>query len=302
LGYLTPLFISDILSLMPHTLKELEKIAYDLREDVVTMLEEAGSGHTAGSLGTAELFSALYFNILDITPKNFNSLYRDHFILSGGHICPIWYATLSKAGFFPKKELWKLRKTGTLLQGHPNYEDRKMKPVGLENIPGVENASGSLGQGLSIAIGMALAAKLDGLNNRIYCMTGDGELDEGQVWEAAMFGGNRVTNLTWIIDRNGIQLDGNTKDIMPLEGLHGKLESFNWYVLEIDGHNDEEIINSCKMAKAVVQRPTAIIAHTIPGKGVDFMEYKFEWHGKAPSESEEKEALEELEALEEEIK
>jgi len=287
---------------MPHTIKDLEKMAYDLREDVVTMLAEAGSGHTASALGTAEIFSTLYFHVMDITPKNFSKRERDHFILSGGHTCPIWYATLSKAGFFPKKELWKLRKTGSLLQGHPNFEDRNMKEDGLKNIPGVENASGSLGQGLSIAIGKALAMKIDGMPNRIYCLTGDGEMDEGQIWEAAMFAGNYpLNNLVWIIDNNGIQLDGNTEKIMPLGNIREKLESFNWYTIEIDGHNVEEIINSCNMAKAVVQRPTAIIAHTIPGNGVDFMEYKFEWHGKSPSKKEEKEALEELEAIEEKI-
>jgi len=287
---------------MPHTVRDIEKIAYDLRKDVITMLEEAGSGHTASALGTAEIFSSLYFNILDITPKNFLDQNRDHFLLSGGHICPIWYATLSKAGFFNKKELWNLRKTGALLQGHPNYEDRSNKTEGLQNIPGVENTSGSLGQGLSMAIGKAIASKLDNINNRIYCLTGDGELDEGQIWEAAMFAGNYpLNNITWIIDKNGIQLDGNTKDIMPLENLRDKLESFNWYTIEIDGHNVEEIINSCNMAKAVTQRPSAIIAHTIPGKGVDFMEYKFEWHGKPPSENEKKLAIKELDSLKEKI-
>lgn len=292
--------MNDILYLMPkYNVKELEKVAYELRQDVITMLKEAGSGHTAGALGTAEIFSSLYFNILDITPKNFNQRERDTFILSGGHICPIWYATLAHAGFFSKKELWKLRKTGALLQGHPNFEDRNSKPLGLENIPGVENASGSLGQGLSIAIGKAIALKLDNLNHRVYCLTGDGELNEGQIWEAAMFAPHYgLNNLTWLIDSNGIQLDGYTKDILNMLDLKAKLESFGWYVLEIDGHNCEEIINSCQMAKAVVQRPTVIIAHTIPGKGVDFMEYKFEWHGKTPSEKEAQKAMKELRSLE----
>lgn len=287
---------------MPQSTKELQKIAYELRKDVITMLEEAGSGHTASALGTAEIFSTLYFDILDITPNNFDNFERDHFLLSGGHVCPIWYATLAKAGYIDKKELWKLRKTGALLQGHPSFEDRNNKKEGLTNTPGVENASGSLGQGLSMAVGKALALKLNKLNNRVYVLTGDGELDEGQIWEAAMFAGNRpLNNLTWIIDKNGIQLDGNTRDIMPLEDLRGKLESFNWYTIEIDGHNIEEIINSCNMAKAVVQRPTAIIAHTIPGKGVDFMEYKFEWHGKSPSKSEETEAVKKLSSIEKTI-
>jgi transketolase len=222
--------MNDILYLMPkYDVKELEKVAYELRQDVITMLKEAGSGHTAGALGTAEIFSSLYFNILDITPKNFNQRERDTFILSGGHICPIWYATLANAGFFSKKELWKLRKTGALLQGHPNFEDRNIKPFGLENIPGVENASGSLGQGLSMAIGKAIAFKLDGLNHRVYCLTGDGELNEGQIWEAAMFAPHYgLNNLTWIIDSNGIQLDGYTKDILNMLDLKAKLESFGW--------------------------------------------------------------------------
>lgn len=280
------------------SVQEIEKIAYELRQDVITMLLEAGSGHTAGALGTAEIFSALYFNILDINPKNFNEKDRDVFVLSGGHICPIWYATLSKAGFFPKKELWKLRKTGELLQGHPNFEDKQNGDSGIPNIPGVENASGSLGQGLSIAIGKAISMKLDNINNRVYCITGDGELNEGQIWEAAMFAPNYgINNLTWIIDNNGIQLDGPNKEIMNLLDLRAKLESFGWYTIEIDGHNVEEIINSCSMAKAVSQRPTAIIAHTIPGKGVDFMEYKFEWHGKVPSEKEAQKAIKELKSL-----
>ncbi|MFH1899162.1 MAG: transketolase [Patescibacteria group bacterium] len=268
--------------------KKLYQVANKLRQLVVDMLLEAGTGHTAGSLGTAEIFTALYFHTLNIDPQNPNMKNRDRFVLSNGHIVPIWYATLSHRGFFPEKELWTLRKINSKLQGHPV----------LGTVPGIENTSGSLGQGFSQAIGMALAAKMDKQNYRIYCMTGDGELDEGQVWEAAMFAPNKkLNNITWIIDRNNIQSDGNTEDVMPLENLKEKLESFNWFVIEIDGHNIAEIISAFNMAKTITQRPTAIIAHTIPGKGVKFMENDFRWHGIAPNSKEAKTALEELKTL-----
>lgn len=268
---------------------ELEKIAVDLRESVIEMLMEAKSGHSAGSMGTADIFAALYFHILNIDPQNPQDPVRDRFVLSNGHICPILYAALARRGFFPVYELKTLRKINTKLQGHPHYG----------SVPGVENSSGPLGQGLSQAIGMALAAKLNSGTQRIYCMTSDGELQEGQTWEAAMYAGNkRVSNLTWIIDRNNIQIDGYTEDIMPLEPLRAKLEAFNWYTVEVDGHNIEEIINACNMAKAVQQRPTVIVAHTIPGKGVDFMESKYDWHGKTPNKAEGEKALNELRTLE----
>ncbi len=268
--------------------KKLYQVANKLRQLVVDMLLEAGTGHTAGSLGTAEIFTALYFHTLNIDPQNPSMKNRDRFVLSNGHIVPIWYATLSHRGFFPEGELWTLRKINSKLQGHPV----------LGTVPGIENTSGSLGQGFSQAIGMALAAKIDKQNYRIYCMTGDGELDEGQVWEAAMFAPNKkLNNITWIIDRNNIQSDGNTEDVMPLENLKEKLESFNWFVIEIDGHNIAEIISAFNMAKTITQRPTAIIAHTIPGKGVKFMENDFRWHGIAPNSKEAKTALEELKTL-----
>jgi transketolase len=275
------------------TIKKLELKAIDIREDVIKMLLEAGSGHSAGSLGTADIFSALYFHILNVDPKKPDQPERDRFILSNGHICPVWYATLANKGYFSKTKLKTLRKTGSQLIGHP-----------LRNsLPGIENTSGSLGQGLSQAIGIALAAKIDNKQYRVYCMTGDGELDEGQIWEAAMFAANKhLSNLTWIIDRNFIQIDGHTEEVMPLENLREKLESFNWYVVEVDGHNIEEFINACNMAKAVSQRPTAIISHTIPGKGVEFMEYKVEWHGKPPNKDQAKIALRQLRSLEGKIK
>ncbi len=267
---------------------DLPQIANDLRKTVIEMLLEAKSGHSAGSLGTADIFTALYFNILNIDPKNPDMEGRDRFILSNGHIVPIWYATLSARGYFDKKELWTFVKMGTKLQGHPKYN----------SLPGIENSSGSLGQGFSQAIGMALAAKMDNKIHRIYVMTGDGELQEGQIWEGAMFAPNKkLNNLTWIIDRNNIQIDGFTENIMSPENLREKLESFNWSVVEVNGHNIEEIISACNMAKTVTRRPTVIIAHTIPGKGVEFMQYKFEWHGKPPDKKEALEALKNLRSL-----
>ena len=268
--------------------EELYKKSNKLKQTVIDMLTEAGSGHTAGSLGTAEIFTALYFQILNVDPKNPHKKNRDRFLLSNGHICPIWYATLSERGFFPKSELWKLRKINSKLQGHPK----------MNSLPGIENTSGSLGQGLSQAIGVAISAKMDNLNYRVYCMTGDGELNEGQIWEAAMFAPNRkLNNITWIIDRNNIQSDGKTEDIMPLEDLKEKLESFNWFVVEINGHSIEEIISACKMAKSITQRPTAIIAHTIPGEGIEFMENNYKWHGKVPNKKEAIAAKEELQSI-----
>ena len=261
------------------------KISNKLRQSVIDMLTESGSGHTAGSLGTAEIFTALYFKILNIDPDNPTKKTRDRFLLSNGHICPIWYAALSERGFFPKAELWKLRKVNSKLQGHPKKD----------SVPGIENSSGSLGQGLSQAIGIALAAKMDSKNYRVYCMTGDGEMNEGQIWEAAMFAPNKkLNNITWIIDRNNIQSDGNTEDIMPLEDLKDKLESFNWYVIEINGHSIEEMVSACDAAKSIKQRPTVIIAHTVPGEGVNFMENRYQWHGRVPNK---KEALAAKEAL-----
>lgn len=274
-------------------IQEIELIANELRQTVIKMLLEAKSGHSAGPLGTAEIFATLYFEILNIDPKNTNDPNRDRLVLSAGHICPILYATLAHKGFFEKKELLTLRKFGTRLHGHPHNLA----------LPGIENSSGPLGQGLSQGIGMALAAKMDSRNYRVYVIGSDGELQEGQIWEAAMFAPkNRLNNLTWIIDRNNIQIDGYTEDVMPLEPLRDKLEAFNWYVIEIDGHNVEEIMSALNMSKAIFERPTVIIAHTIPGKGVDFMQYKFAWHGKPPSEKEARVALAQLRSLKGQIK
>lgn len=257
------------------------------------MLAEAGSGHTAGSLSTADIFTALYFHTLRVSPERPKTPYRDRLVLSNGHVCPILYAALAEKGFFSKTKLKKLRKLNSELEGHPV----------CSLLPGVENTSGSLGQGLSQAIGIAMSSKIDGRNYRVYCITGDGELNEGQVWEAAMLAPKQnLSNLTWIIDRNNIQIDGSTNRIMPLEILKYKLESFGWYVIEINGHDFRELINAFDTTKGVNRRPTAIIAHTVPGRGVSFMEYKFDWHGKVPSKKEAELALEELKVLDGEIK
>ncbi len=270
-------------------LMELEEIAVQLRQDVIKMLLAAGSGHSAGSLDLADIFSALYFRVLNVDPKNPTDPDRDRLVLSNGHTCPILYATLAKRGFFDESLLKTLRQFGSPLQGHPH----------INSVPGVDFTSGPLGQGLSLACGMALSAKMDVKSYRVYCITGDGELNEGAIWESAMFApAHKLNNLTWIIDRNNIQIDGHTEEVMPLEPLRDKLEAFNWYVVEINGHNVEEILSACDMAKSVYERPTAIIAHTIPGKGVAEMEYKVEWHGKPPSKELAQKALRELRTLE----
>lgn len=270
-------------------LVELEEIAVQLRQDVIKMLLVAGSGHSAGSLDLADIFSALYFSVLNVDPKNPADPNRDRLILSNGHTCPILYATLAKKGFFDKSLLKTLRQFESPLQGHPH----------INSVPGVDFTSGPLGQGLSLACGMALSAKMDAKPYRVYCITSDGELNEGAIWESAMFAPNhKLNNLTWIIDRNNIQIDGHTEEVMPLEPLRDKLEAFNWYVVEINGHNIEEILSACDLAKSIFERPTAIIAHTIPGKGVAEMEYKVEWHGKPPSKELAQQALRELRTLE----
>jgi transketolase len=273
---------------MKHTIKELETIANTIREDIINMLVAAGSGHSAGPLGMTDVFTALYFEIMDYEAKNPDYPERDRLILSNGHICPVRYAAMAEAGFFPKEELLTLRKLGTRLQGHP---ERK-------RLPGVETTSGPLGSGLAQATGYAYAARMDNRRFRVYCVCSDGEHDEGNHWEAVMFAGkNNLSNLTAIVDRNNIQIDGFTEDVMPLEPLTEKYKSFNWSVIEVDGHNFEEIIAAVGQAKAIQNNPTVIIAHTIPGKGVPFMENKFEWHGKPPNKEEAKAALNDLRTL-----
>lgn len=274
-------------------LTNLEEKAVLIREDIIKMLLEAGSGHSAGPLGMTDIFTALYFHILNIDPHNPTDPSRDRLVLSNGHICPVLYATLAHRGYFPISELKTLRKLGTRLQGHPHRSA----------LPGLETTSGPLGSGLSQSAGMALSAKMDGAKWHVFCLMGDGEQDEGNVWEAAMLVGKyKLHNLTAIIDRNNIQIDGFTEDIMPLDDLAAKYTAFGWHVLEIDGHNMTQIVDAVNQAKAIYEKPTMIIAHTIPGKGVDFMESKFEWHGKPPNADEAKIALHELRTLQNQIR
>ncbi len=283
--------------MIPHLheakLKTLEEKANTIRQDIISMLLEAKSGHSAGPLGMADVFTAFYFHILNHNPKKPDWEERDKLVLSNGHICPVLYAALANAGYFPRIELKTLRKFGSRLQGHPHR--------GI--LPGLETTSGPLGSGLSQAAGMALAAKMDGKKNRIYCLTSDGEHDTGNYWEAVMFAAkNKLNNLTVVIDRNNIQIDGFTENVMPLEPLRQKYESFNWNVLDVDGHNMSQLVDAVNEAHAIYEKPTVIIAHTIPGKGVSFMEWQYSWHGKTPNAEEAKKALEELRTLQGKIK
>lgn len=274
--------------LFDEKLKDLELKAVKARELVIETLLEAGSGHSAGSLGMADIFIAFYFHILRHDPKHPDWVDRDRLILSNGHICPIQYVTLAMAGYFPIEELKTLRKLNSRLQGHPHRT----------SLPGLETTSGPLGEGISQAIGIALAAKLDKKNYHVYCLTSDGEHQEGNTWEALMFAAkNKLDNLTVVIDRNNIQIDGFTENVMPLEYLKSKYEAFNWYVQEVDGHNIRAFVEAIDQTRAVHQKPSVLIAHTIPGFGVDFMENKFEWHGKPPNEEEAKKAIDELRTL-----
>lgn len=269
---------------------QLEEAANVIRQDIIRMLERAGSGHSAGPLGMADIFTALYFNILKHDPQNPEWDGRDRLLLSNGHTNPVLYATLARAGYFSVDELMTLRQFGTRLQGHPERT----------KLPGVETTSGPLGEGLSQGAGMAYVMKhIDERPNQwVYVMMGDGELDEGNVWEAAMFAAKyKLSNLIGIIDRNNIQIDGSTEDVMPLEDLRGKWESFGWHVQEIDGNNIESVVDAAAMARAITNQPSVIIAHTIPGKGVDFMEYDYHWHGMPPNSEQAREALKKLRTL-----
>lgn len=277
-------------------IKNLELIANNIRESIIQMLLEAGSGHTAGPLGMADVFTALYFHILKHDPARPDWEDRDRVVLSNGHICPVLYATMAHAGYFPVKELKTLRKFGSRLQGHPHREF----------LPMLETSSGPLASGLSQAVGMALADRIDrgvSSDRTIYALLSDGEHDSGQIWEAGMLAGkNRLRNLIAIVDRNNIQIDGFTEDIMPLEPFKAKWEAWNWHVQEIDGHSFTEIISAVNEAKAVFEKPSMIIARTIPGKGVPAFERKFEWHGKPPNKEEAAMALAALRTLEGKIR
>ncbi len=269
-------------------IKELELKATQARELVIETLLEAGSGHSAGPLGMADIFTAFYFHILNHDPKNPDWADRDRLILSNGHICPIRYVSMAMSGYFPIDELKTLRKLNSRLQGHPHRTA----------LPGVETTSGPLGEGISQAIGIALAAKMDKKNYHVYCLTSDGEHQEGNTWEALLVASKyKLDNLTVVIDRNNIQIDGFTEDILPLDYLRAKYESFNWHAMEVDGHNMRTFVDTVGEALAIHQKPTVIIANTIPGKGVSFMENKVEWHGKPPNPEEEKKAMDELRTL-----
>lgn len=269
---------------------QLQRKANDIRQDIIKMLEAAGSGHCAGSLGLADIVASLYFNIMNYDPHNPEWEDRDVFFLSNGHTVPVQYAAMAEAGFFDKDELTTLRKLGSRLQGHPERT----------KLPGIENTSGPLGSGLAQAAGYAYSLQyLDKNSHRfVYCIVGDGELNEGNIWETAMFAGKyKLSQLIVFIDRNNIQIDGNTEDVMPLDSLTDKWESFGWHVVEIDGHNIQSVIDAVNVGKAVTNRPTIVIAHTIPGKGVDFMEYDYRWHGVAPNSEQAKMAMQKLRTL-----
>lgn len=271
------------------TLKQLEKIAHKMRLDLITMLTVAGSGHSAGPMALADFFTAMYFYILRHDPKKPQWKLRDRLYLSAGHLVPIRYVALIHAGYMPKTYLKKLRKLGYPLQGHPSLHDTGVM---------IEHSSGPLGQGYSNAVGAALAAKLRGDKHFVYLLTSDGEHNEGQAWEAVMSAAKyKLNNLIVFVDRNNIQIDGYTEDVMPLESLKAKYEAFNWHVIEIDGHNIEQIIDAAEYGKAIYEKPTVVIMHTIPGKGVSYMEYDYTWHGKPPTQEQAVVALKELRSL-----
>jgi len=271
--------------------KFLEERANDIRQSIIKMLLAAGSGHTAGPLGMADIFTALYCRILKHDPKNPKWPERDRLVLSNGHICPVLYAAMAYAGYFPVEELKTLRKFGSRLQGHPHRDA----------LPSLETSSGPLGSGLSQAVGMALADRIDHGRNcprYIFCLMSDGEHDCGQTWEAAMLAGKeKLRNLIAIVDRNNIQIDGFTEDVMPLESVRARWEAWNWHVQEIGGHNFREIVTAVDQAKDIFEKPSVIIAHTIPGKGVKEFERDFHWHGKPPNKEEAEMALKELRTL-----
>ncbi len=272
-----------------YSLQRLEVIATEIRQDIIKTLEHAGSGHSAGPMGEVEIYVALYFAVLNHDPTNIDWPERDIVIQSNGHCVPVRYVTLAHAGYFDRQELQTLRQLGSRLQGHPERL----------RLPELESTSGPLGSGLSQAAGMALAFRLNNQQKRhIFVIMGDGELDEGNVWEAAMLIPKyKLHNVIAVIDRNNIQIDGLTENVMPLEDLKNKWEAFGWHVLEIDGNNLEAVIDSLNMAKSIIEKPVIIIAYTVPGKGVDFMENDYRWHGIPPNREQAKIALNELRTL-----
>ncbi len=271
------------MALTDSQVKALEKQAEEIRETTLKMLVAAGSGHTAGPLGMADIFTAFYFHILKHDPHAPDWPERDRLILSNGHIVPVRYATMAHAGYFPLKETLTLRKFGSRLQGHPERT----------RLEGLETTSGPLGSGIAQAAGYAYVGRMDQVANprsgkyRVYCIASDGELNEGNSWEGIMFAGkNKLSNLTVVVDRNNIQISGMTEDVMPLESLHAKFAAFNWHVIEVNGHDFREFVAAVEQAKAIYEKPTVIIAHTIPGKGVPEIEFDYHWHGKPPTKEE----------------
>ncbi len=276
------------MSLTDKEIQNLELQANAIRISLIDMLEDAGSGHTAGPLGMADIFTALYFHILHHDPKNPDMPERDRLVLSNGHIVPIRYVTMAHAGYFPLEELKTLRALRSRLQGHPERTA----------LPGLETTSGPLGSGIGQAAGMAYGLRMDGSKARVYVACSDGELNAGNSWESIMFAGaKKLHNLTAIVDRNNIQINGMTEDVMPLEPLADKWRAFGWHVIEIDGHNIQAIVDACDMAKTIYEKPTVIIAHTIPGKGIPEIEFDYTWHGKPPTKELEQKWLADLRSL-----
>ena len=276
------------MSITDAQVREIELRATAIRKTIIEMLVAAGSGHTAGPLGLADIFATLYFHALTHDPKNPDWADRDRLVLSNGHTVPVRYAAMAHAGYFPIEECLTLRKFGSRLQGHPERL----------RLPGLETTSGPLGSGLGQAAGIAVGARMDGKKFRTYCVLSDGEHDAGNIWESAMFAGNqKLHNLTAIVDRNNIQINGMTENVMPLEPIRAKWEAFNWHVIEADGHNIHELIDACEEAEAIFEKPTVIIAHTIPGKGIKEIEFDFTWHGKPPTAKEAERFLQELRTL-----
>lgn len=270
---------------MKKNIDELKSIAKVIRKDIITMLTESGSGHPGGSLSAADILTTLYFNEMKVDPANPRDLDRDRFVLSKGHAAPVLYSTLARRGYFDPEELMGLRKLGSMLQGHPNMND----------VPGVDMSTGSLGQGISAAVGMALAGKLDDKAYRVYALLGDGELEEGQVWEASMSAAHyKLDNLTAFVDYNGLQIDGKCEDVMNPGPVADKFRAFNWHVIEIDGHDIQAILNAIEEAKNTKGKPTMVVCKTIKGKGVSFMENEAGWHGSTPNKEQCQQALAEI--------
>ena len=271
---------------IPHaTVEQLERQARVIRRHIIRMIHAAQSGHPGGSLSATDIVTALYFHFMRVDPGNPHWPERDRFILSKGHACPVWYAALAERGFFPVEELLTLRQINGRLQGHPD----------MGKTPGVDISTGSLGQGLSLGVGMALGLKIDRSSARVYVVLGDGELNEGEIWEAAMAAAKfQLDNLTAFVDYNNLQLDGWCSDVMPIEPLRDKWRAFNWETFEIDGHSMRQIVDTIEAAQQVTGRPSVIIAHTVKGKGVSFMENQCDWHGRAPNDAEFEQAMAEL--------